>query len=223
MPKTIAYSPYGGRNDNIHPFEGLFDKKVNPTIKGNLNDVDALLLWGGEDIHPTFYRQKAHRSNDCYNKPDISHRDMMEWHMIKECHAKNIPIIGICRGAQLLCAYAGGTLIQDVNGHYSGHEIITEDGLSMHAPANHHQMMNPTGTTYELLAWTAQPLSTYYREETDDSIETALFKAGCDPEVIWFPEIKGLAIQPHPEWGPMDTAFTTWCIKQVRKYILKEE
>lgn len=223
MVKALAYSPYGGRNDNIHPFEPLFEKKINPSISNTLAGASALLLWGGEDINPAFYRQKAHPSNDCAKMTAISHRDMMEWHMIKEAHRLGVPIIGVCRGAQLLCAYAGGSLIQDVNGHFSGHEITTYDGLSMHAPANHHQMMNPTNTTYELLAWTDKPLSTHYYEEDNVSIETPLFKAGCDPEVIWFSEIKGLAIQPHPEWGPADSQFNKWCLETIRKYVLKED
>ena len=220
---TLAYSPYGGQNDNIRPFDAVFQEKFNPVQQGSLNGADALLLWGGTDIDPSFYNQKPHPKTDHQvgnNGPSL--RDLVEWELMREAHRRKIPIIGVCRGAQFLCVFSGGSLIQDVKGHYSAHGITTFDGLSMHASANHHQMMNPLKGTYDLLAWAEEQCGKDKEIEGGRPATGELVDKKIDPEVLWFPEIKGLAIQPHPEWMPPEAAFPTWCNKQIKSFMFKE-
>ena len=52
-------------------------------------------------------------------------RDTREMEIYLKCYELGIPMLGVCRGAQLLCAYAGGSLVQDVNGH-TGTEHFVE-------------------------------------------------------------------------------------------------
>ena len=60
MP-TLAYSPFGNGH-SIYPFDELFDNQVDAYVNG-FNGVDAFLLWGGTDIHPSFYNESPHRFN----------------------------------------------------------------------------------------------------------------------------------------------------------------
>ena len=151
MTMKLAVSPYGNAWGRFFPFDEVYDEFVNPVVAGTLKGCDGLLLWGGEDIHPSFYKQKAHPQNECQAHTPTQ-RDMLEWHMLREAHGLGIPIYGVCRGAQMLCCFAGGSLIQHTTNHLHAHDIKTHDGLSMRAAANHHQMMEPTEAQYEILS-----------------------------------------------------------------------
>lgn len=71
---------------------------------------DGLLLSGGEDVDPAFYGQT--RSEKC---GEIArYRDDTEMKMLKAFLSTGKPILGICRGSQLLNVYFGGTLHQDI-------------------------------------------------------------------------------------------------------------
>ncbi len=219
--KTLAFSPFG-RGNAIEPFNEIFKKKFNPVEQGSLAGADAFLLWGGEDIHSSFYKQPAHPKNDNQNHSP-SYRDLIEWELMREAYKRSIPIIGVCRGAQFLCVFAGGSLIQDCKGHYSGHGITTYDGLSMHAAANHHQMMNPKHNTYDLLAWAEKPLATDMVDGWGKPASGPLIEQNIDPEVLWFRDVKGLAIQPHPEWMPSTSRFSLWCLEQIEHFCFNKK
>lgn len=221
---TLAYSPWGNGN-SIYPFDALFDNAVNAYDKG-FKGVDAFLLWGGTDIHPSFYDAQPHRTNQASALP--SERDVWEWQAMKHCKANNIPIIGVCRGAQFMCAFAGGKLIQHVSGHDMGHhKVVTKDGDLFDVTSAHHQMLDLTDTTHELIAWTPTKLSAFYygeRSETPPtlahSLRTDAFK---EPEIVFFPEFKGLAIQGHPEWAEVNSDFVNKTNELVVEYLFNKE
>lgn len=216
----LAVSPYDAPAyaHQYGPFGKLFKEFQNP-IEHGLAGCDALILWGGKDIHPSFYKQKSHVKNQTRDTEPISTRDLEEWHLMHEAKRLKIPIIGICRGAQFLCVFAGGKLIQDVNYHRCGHEVITWDAKQYHAPAEHHQMMDLDGVAnFRILAW-SPPRSVYY--ENDKGPVTR--SINVDPEVVYFPKVKGFAIQPHPEWGPIGTEFNNWLMEQIETVCFKEK
>lgn len=75
-----------------------------------LEIVDGILFAGGGDIHPKHYREEIGpkiRSIEPY-------RDEFEIELFKKSLEKGIPILGICRGAQLINVALGGTLYQDL-------------------------------------------------------------------------------------------------------------
>ena len=73
---------------------------------------DALLLPGGGDIHPRRYGQELREAKDIDEE-----RDGAELALVEEFLARGRPVVGICRGLQLLNVYFGGTLHQHVDGH----------------------------------------------------------------------------------------------------------
>ena len=75
-------------------------------------DCCALLLPGGGDIEPRQYGQENTASRDL--EPE---RDQEELKLIQRFLSAGKPILGICRGMQLLNVYFGGTLIQDIPNH----------------------------------------------------------------------------------------------------------
>ena len=190
-----------------YPFNVLFDEVVAYKDGMDIQKFDAMVLWGGEDICPKLYEQKPNAFNEAGDLP--SGRDLLEWKLVKQAVGYGIPMIGVCRGAQLLCAFDGGTLAQDVGGHMSGHDIEFRDGNRMFAAASHHQMMLLRANA-QVLAWACHNNKPDFYLGENDTINTfhPTFK---QPEVVYFPDIKALGIQPHPEWMPRSEKFVEVC------------
>ena len=204
-PLILGYSPWGNGN-SIFPFDAVFDYGQDVLKKG-FDNIDALVLWGGTDIHPSYYKEKHHQFNQA--PPFPSDRDRFEWKAMVYCKLHNIPIIGVCRGAQFLCAFAGGSLIQHVDGHNNGnHKMVTKDGESMYTTSAHHQMLYPYEVNHELLAWSQTKLASRY--ENGDGANTSAMFTQREPECVYFPEIRGLGIQGHPEWMNKDSRMVQW-------------
>ncbi len=79
-------------------------------IADYLNAVDALLFTGGEDVAPAYYGESQ---DERCQEPD-GERDLFEIHLARAALSRRTPILGICRGLQLLNVAAGGTLYQDL-------------------------------------------------------------------------------------------------------------
>jgi gamma-glutamyl-gamma-aminobutyrate hydrolase PuuD len=127
-------------------------------------------------------------------------------------------MVGICRGAQLLTAIAGGYLVQDVTNHTRTHEIVdTRTNEKVAATSAHHQMCVPNFTTHEVWA-TVSPnnLSAHY---VYDKNKVTLPKDFVEPEVIYYPNIKALAIQGHPEFVGTNNPYAIYCRKLFRQFI----
>lgn len=75
-----------------------------------LDACDGLLLTGGPDVDPAEYGD-AHRHPSLELDPE---RDRFELALAREALARRMPILAICRGAQVLNVAAGGTLVQDI-------------------------------------------------------------------------------------------------------------
>jgi hypothetical protein len=201
-----------------YPFANCFDEihLIKSVEDFTARKVDAIVFWGGTDISPTFYGEKPNTFNEAKVIP--SRRDLLEWTLMKYCVGSKIPMIGVCRGAQMLCVFAGGKLAQDVSGHGRAHLITTYDNESFVPQANHHQLMIPGKVEHDLLAWASQGIVAEYYTGEDDVI--SYFDKGFKhPEIVWFPAIQGLAIQPHPEWMG-ECAFNDYIRELTRNYCL---
>jgi len=74
-----------------------------------LNSVNGLLISGGNDVHPEFYGEKKKAGNLSVT-PE---RDLFEIEVVKEAKDRNMPVLAICRGMQLVNVAFGGSLYQD--------------------------------------------------------------------------------------------------------------
>lgn len=90
---------------------------VDPsTAERVLDGLDALVITGGKDVDPARYGRAAHPSTD---EPDRV-RDAWEFALLDAALRRRMPVLGICRGAQVLNVALGGTLHQhlpDAIGH----------------------------------------------------------------------------------------------------------
>ena len=88
------------------PIFNITDKGIGINHPKELNQKHILILHGGADISPSLYGEPVSKLGGGCTTP--SHRDQQEWDFIKVAVELGIPIVGICRGAQMLCAYDGG-------------------------------------------------------------------------------------------------------------------
>lgn len=93
----------------VEAVEGVGAQAVCSSDPADSSCCDALLLTGGADINPKLYGEENTASEGI---DDL--RDSKEYELIGSFLKSKKPILGICRGHQVLAAYFGGTLIQDV-------------------------------------------------------------------------------------------------------------
>jgi len=188
LSKTLATVPMG--TGVASEIAELFDNVITWNQDAN---YDAILFEGGSDIHPKIYGAE---NTDSGVGNDLSHRDKVEIKAFKDAINKKALIIGICRGAQLACALAGGKLVQHVNRHGGEHNVTTKTGDVFKVSSVHHQMMYPWDIEHTLLAWSSEKRSDVYKGYQLDEAKHVV-----EPEACFFPQIKALAFQWHPEWA----------------------
>jgi putative glutamine amidotransferase len=89
---------------------GARPRRVCPPFRpGQLDGVSGVVIGGGTHIEPSRYDQ-THLPNYLYD-PE---RDELEWHVLEHATTARLPVLGICRGAQVLNVFRGGSLFQDL-------------------------------------------------------------------------------------------------------------
>lgn len=196
--------------DGIKKADGLpvyLPVSTEAEAKDYIDTIDALLLTGGQDVHPSFYGQERQTEKNDY---DIN-RDRFELALIKEALAQRKPILAVCRGMQLLNVALGGTLNQEIPDHAPGsplklaHQIeVAEDSylsrlFTSGASVNsvHHQSLDKLGKDLVVTA----------RDPRDGVIES-----------VELPHYPLLAVQWHPEFlieqSPSDQALFDDLVKK---------
>lgn len=155
------------------------------------DSIALIVLEGGPDIDPSIYGHK--KNPKTFTSP---HMDLRDNFVYDEARKHNIPMVGICRGGQLLVAKAGGFLYQHATGHHGDHMMVTAEGKVMQVTSCHHQMFGlPLPEKSILLAWAQSRLSDIY-EGQDGPVSPPT----VEPEIVYHPQINSLSVQYHPEW-----------------------
>jgi putative glutamine amidotransferase len=105
--------------------------EVTESPRKVLGEIDGVLLTGGGDVDPVFYGEDRHPLTDDAEPG----RDEFEIDLARRAMAANLPVLAICRGAQVLNVAAGGTLVQDIPSSVAsdlGHSITEPKDLSCH-------------------------------------------------------------------------------------------
>ena len=107
---------------------------LDPALAGEyLADADGLILTGGVDVDPSFYGEEPHPMLGIVDLP----RDHFELALYHAARARGVPVLGVCRGHQLINVAAGGTLVQHLPalGKTVQHEQMEIGGAPSHGVA----------------------------------------------------------------------------------------
>lgn len=218
MKKVLGHVNMG--TGEFEPFDQVWESSLYVKPEDILaGKCDGLIIWGGADISPSIYGEPVGPRTGAGDKP--SYRDVVEMAAVDAAIKMGIPLIGVCRGAQLMCAMSGGKLVQDVQGHLGSHPMRTIDGRTIITTSVHHQMMYPFNLPdddYDLIAWSAPSRSLTYVGVDSEPMKD--FNGGIlEPEVIYFHKTNALCIQGHPEFTDPDDPFVTYCMELVKEYL----
>jgi len=169
-----------------------------PGVAGAVDRLDGLILTGGGDIHPARYGADPHPRTGRVSEP----RDRAELEVLEAAAKAGLPLLGICRGMQLLNVARGGTLCQHLAadaghtpepGTFGSHHVrvaagtalaavLGDGGAGLDVPTAHHQAIDQLGEGLMATAWA--------QDGVIEAVESAL---GDGPFLI--------AVQWHPEAG----------------------
>lgn len=153
-------------------------------------DVDLICFTGGEDVSPELYHEENKGSRGM--NPD---RDAFEKAVYDE-FVGHVPMVGICRGGQLLNVLNGGQMVQD-HGLISGDvKCLDHDGESHKVRVDHHQgIVRNVLKSYSILAY-----------ELGNHGHFDILSPGVGlTYACYYPDTRSLCFQPHPEWGHKPT------------------
>jgi putative glutamine amidotransferase len=151
----------GGRPLVVPPSEDGLDE--------TLGVLDGLILSGGGDLDPALYGADAHPETDA-PRPE---RDHAELRLLEAALERDMPVLAVCRGSQLLNVALGGDLVQHLPeqvgheqhkhqpGQFSDHEVRLDPAsrvgtlLGEHAPvkSHHHQGYGRLGNGLREAGW----------------------------------------------------------------------
>ena len=168
------------------------------SVGGELVDrLDALVLTGGPDVDPARYGAERHERTG----PARAERDEFEAWLLGAAEARDLPLLAICRGLQVLNVARGGTLHQHLpelvghdghqpsSGEFGDHDVVVAEGSALRrvlgwdkgaVPTHHHQAIDRVGEGLQVTATAA--------DGTVEAVE--------DPSRPFL-----LGVQWHPEAG----------------------
>jgi gamma-glutamyl-gamma-aminobutyrate hydrolase PuuD len=163
-------------------------------VEETLESLDGLIFSGGSDLDPELYGQEAHAETSDV----MRNRDTAELVLLEAALERDMPVLAICRGSQVLNVARGGDLVQHLPdevgdekhkqtpGTFADHDVSVEDGsrlasvLGERAPvkSHHHQGFGNVGEGLRVVA--------HAEDGTIEAVEdpTRRFALG----VLWHPE-----------------------------------
>lgn len=184
-----------------------------------LHDADLVCFTGGADIDPGLYHEN--KIAECGN-PNYD-RDRAEIKVFENAKTLDIPMVGICRGAQLLNVLNGGRLYQHVDGHtrdHLVHDIRTKENWK--TTSTHHQMMRPTQEAKVLAIATndgSDLSSSLCSMKLAENVRLEPGIMDYDPEVVWYEDTHSLCFQGHPEYNSR-TNTQDWFWRYMNEFII---
>lgn len=202
----------------------LFADPVQEALSRTLDSVDALLLSGGGDINPLLTGEEPIPSLHGI----CPERDAQEMWLVRHAYHRQIPMLGICRGIQMLSAALGGKNFQDIYTQCEGHRMLKHSqdmrrdavshrvtvsaGSLLHSIVGtdslavnsfHHQAVSEPGSLLHAVAWSSDGVI--------EAVESSEFKPILG--VQWHPE----AFFAHHDQPAMQALFD-WLVREAGLY-----
>lgn len=175
------------------------------TVVALHTDADLIVFEGGTDVSPALYGEAK---GDRTQTPDTV-RDMHCVFLWNYAVNNNIPVVGVCRGAQFITVMQGGKLVQHMDYHKNPvHKVFFDpaacdstepESMEMEVTSDHHQAMLPV-EDYYIMA-----------KSEDDVVEITYYDEHNHRQ---------LAVQGHPEWTDKKHEFQKWFMEFINEWML---
>jgi microsomal dipeptidase-like Zn-dependent dipeptidase/gamma-glutamyl-gamma-aminobutyrate hydrolase PuuD len=169
------------------------------TLRHIVDNLDGLIVTGGKDVNPLWYREEPLQQLGGVDPL----RDEYEIKLIKLAADRNVPLLGICRGEQLINVVFGGTLYQDIPSQRTGKPLIKHVQQMPGEYASHHVSIAPGSQLAAIIGEGSQDVNTFHHQAVKD-IAPGFRVAAYSPDSIveaieaW-PERPVMGVQWHPE------------------------
>jgi putative glutamine amidotransferase len=164
----------------------------------SLDSLDGLLLTGGSDINPARYGQSNAGSDEV---DDV--RDELEIRLLREALAVHRPVLGICRGLQLLNVACGGTLVQ----HLGSSEVHRQRPQGVEAgkhPGAHRVWVAPETRLAGIMGAGGCDVNSRHHQAIENLGQGLIVSAIAEDGVIEAVEMPGAAFAVAVQWHPED-------------------
>ena len=162
--------------------------------------IDGLILSGGGDIHSRFFGEELHPAVESY---DLE-RDRYEIALVKQAVERQIPVLGICRGCQLINVAFGGNLIQDIPSQLPQSTVNHNQEEAREIPT-HSVKINPKYSLYQIAQAEQIKVNSFHHQaikEVAPGFEAVAWAEDGVIEAIESTEEKTImGVQWHPENG----------------------
>lgn len=166
-------------------------------VKNQLEVVDAIILSGGHDVTPELYGEEP-LAKTGVSFPEI---DRFDYELIKCAIEMNKPILGICRGMQILNTYFNGKLYQDLS--YAKGEILKHDQVRTPSLVTHKIEIEEDSLLYKIFNEKEIKVNSFHHQAVKEVGENLKVTARAKDGIIEAFEHKNypflLGVQWHPE------------------------
>jgi putative glutamine amidotransferase len=162
-----------------------------------LDHLDGLMLTGGADVDPGLYGEPAH---DTVTRI-IPERDALEVALCREALRRDMPLLAICRGQQVLNVATGGTLIQDLPSQWKG--AVNHDPEGERWSPAHEVRILPGTRLREILGQERVEVNSFHHQAVKEPGQGVVVSAFAEEDdVVEGIEIPGRRLAVGVQWHP---------------------
>lgn len=162
-----------------------------------IQHLDGLLVPGGPDVAPSLYNEEPCPQVN-YVRKDV---DLFEVELIRLAKEHNKPILGICRGIQIINVTFGGSLYQDLASQYKN-ELCHRQNANITDEPTHRVYLEENSHIAEILKATVAEVNSYHHQAVRDVAEGFTITGRAKDGVIESIESQDgwiIGVQWHPE------------------------
>lgn len=160
---------------------------------------DGFIFTGGPDIHPFYFGEETLKG--CGSGSEL--RDFLELTLFHEVLKAEKPILGICRGIQLINIALGGTIYQDINSQLPPSQAIAHNQPLAYNLPSHRVHIDPNSRLYEIMPVSQTGVNSMHHQAIKDlapGLSICAYSSDGLIEAVEMPEHKFLiGVQWHPE------------------------
>ena len=187
-------------------------------LRDMVKDLDGLVMTGGEDIDPLYYKEEQSAEVTVVD----SIRDTYDLMLIKLATDRNVPVLAICRGEQIVNVAFGGSLYQDIPSQIKESKL-NHNQTESRTIGTHNVSVEKDSKLGEILGTTSLLTNTFHHQAVKDVAPgfrvVARTNDGVVEAIEAYPNRSILGIQWHPE-GHVSGGDTT--MLKIFKFIVKE-